>query len=246
MAKKSSIDAKSLKGTAASSSSSTASLQKATKEKLSEAGSSTVVLDSQKVRDVVVASSTGTSAAEVKAVATTMQAASMLKEDAVSGPRVTPKSRNTETLVTEKIPSSVAPVSQSTLNKTNSILDDAIRESEEEERQEQLEEQKELESENLVHELRASATRGEQREDGTVDPEEVDLDAMRDAAAATVAENVLKEAEEPESDPEEEQEAPKGKFQQLVEWVTSDTKHMLIAAAVVAGVAILIVKLIKK
>ena len=69
---------------------------------------------------------------------------------------------------------------------------------------------------------------------------------MRDAAAATVAENVLKEAEEPESDPEEEQEAPKGKFQQLVEWVTSDTKHMLIAAAVVAGVAILIVKLIKK
>ena len=250
MATKLSTDAKSLKETAGknivSSSSSTVSLQKATKDKLADAGSSTVVLDSQKVRDVVVASSTGTSAAEEKAVEAAVQAA-VVSGGAVLRTDITPVSNNTESVVTDKLPSSVVPASQSKLQKTASILDDAIRESEEKERQAKLEEQKELESENLVYQLRASASQGEQREDGTVNQEEVDLDAMREAAATTVAEEVLREAETPEEEtPEEEEEAPKSKFQKLIEWVKSDTKHMIIAVAVVAGCVVLIVKLIKK
>lgn len=233
-----------------SSSSTTPATLSASSTKLLDANKPAVVISTKEVRDSAV-KATSTSTASTKSTAVAITAAEVLtvkpvaETPTVSKPLITPKPRTD--LVTTPVTSSTPQVSKGQTDKITSILDGAIRDSEEENRKKQLEAEEEAQKQALIYELSKGGSNGEQREPETVNPEDVDLEAMQAEAAKVAAEQALNGQEAPaEAKPEapaEDQPVDEPKwYEKLLEHKTA----VICGAVAVVALVIVFIKNRKK
>ena len=231
-----------------SSSSTTPSTRSASSTKLLEANQPAVVISTKAVRDSAVAS-TSTSTASTRSTTAAITAAEVLTDKpVVSTPTVTSKPRimpvaPTSTVVTTPVTTGTPLISKSQNDKITSILDGAIRDSEEENRKKQLEAEEEAQKQALIYELSKGGSNGESREPETINPEEVDLQAMQDEAAKKAAEQALNGQDAPA---EKEPEAP-AEDQPVEEpkWYEKLMEHKTAVICVAVAVLAIIVVIIK-
>lgn len=230
-----------------SSSSTTPSTRSASSTKLLEANQPAVVISTKAVRDSAVAS-TSTSTASTRSTTAAITAAEVLTDKPVvstptvtSKPLITPKPRTD--LVTTPVTTGTPLISKSQNDKITSILDGAIRDSEEENRKKQLEAEEEAQKQALIYELSKGGSNGEAREPETINPEEVDLQAMQDEAAKKAAEQALNGQDAPA---EKEPEAP-AEDQPVDEpkWYEKLLEHKTAVICVAVAVLAIIVVIIK-
>ena len=232
-----------------SSSSTTPVTLAASKTKLADANKPAVVLNENIIREAAVRSETATSGATSKSTATAIQAATALtvqpKEPTISRPRITPVAP-TSSVVTSPIVTRTPSVPKSTSDKIASILDAAISTSEEEALKKKLEKDAEEQKQALMYELTKSASQGENREDGTLNPEEVDLNAMQQEAAKAEAERIAAEQAAKEQKPDAPAEDKPTDEPKWYEKLMENKTAVICVAVAVLTIIVVIVKKARK
>ena len=229
--------------TTISSSSTNVTTLAASKAKLVEADKPAVVISEKAVRDSVVSASLATGKATEKSTATAFEAATLSGKKTITGKVISQDSLPNSGMVISPMVETTPSIAKSTSDKADSLLDAAIRDSEEEMLKQQKKEEAASQEQLLMYELMQSASQGDQREDLTIDPKEVDLDEMKQEAAAAEAERIINGQEvnpedaDPANKPSDDQPVEEAKWYVRL-WNENKTAVICCALAVLALVIV--------